>query len=251
MILTKLSTQVRSMRLKVLSICVLLLTGACSHDQALRPEQSSGIHTIAVVCDLPDQIDYVTIGMTVFNNVFEQVDVRPFDFDATAEDALRKSLGPKYNLVFPSHERLVGVDIRSKDTLASLRSRIHTDEAVDAYLLVSTFGYSSQFINSEVDFTNRKVGVVWRINPFTTVWPLVYVNLQAVLVDRRTLAIQAWHDVIMPAGAADVPMSRRLEGFEWRENWQAQMPSEQDRVVSTIRDMLAKGMPRTAAVMGL
>lgn len=186
--------------MKKIILVLLLIVGlaGCANTGPMKPEQKAGIHNVAIVSLLGDQLEFTKVGFTVFNNDYFVRDTSSWELDSNTQKTIANALqisSPDIKVVdVPFNRALLFKIYKSPDSWgdyasldrieAELKSKL-SETPVDAIILVY-----KQSAQDPVAFTSvhvRGFGVFYRTLPFVDSLMKPYAIFSIEVLDGKTL----------------------------------------------------------------
>lgn len=222
--------------------------------------------TVVVVPSVPDKLNVVTRGVTIFGNDLDQPDIKDWDLPGLIYTSTKQALGARY-VVSEAVPKDALIDYQSKMTAALdsddgianlLASEIKISPAPDLYIVYCVSARSHPYVDAlGTPYFMQDIGVsdMRPLLGLPGVPPAVHSFLEVTIIDGRTMKVLADTPLLMPLGKFTEPRPlyghqyaypiQELKHFEWHSKWADMPPAEQAKIRSTIEALLQTSVTYT------
>jgi hypothetical protein len=239
---------------------LLFVLAACA--QPVSKEQLGQIKTVGVISAIGEDLNFTTVGFTVFGNDFKQASIGSWGIDDYVVAQVGEALRSRYD-VRPVTYRRSAFTSQNMDTPVgwqgpfdkrrTIQEVIRTEaqpQGLDAYVVVTDFGSQFGTTNQGV----RGVGLV-KGGGLGTSRVGLHVLYRVIVVsghDQKVVG-QARAETL-PGSESSVFLrgpSREVGMNLWADGMQAMPASKQDEVKAGLRSLISRSLPPTLQSVGL
>ncbi|MFN4090889.1 MAG: hypothetical protein ACK4QW_17855 [Alphaproteobacteria bacterium] len=262
-----------TLRATVLGLALALLASCTFYQRPLPPGTVQGSERVAVAIAIPDQANFVRMGLTRFGNVDYKVPAEDWGLREIAKEAA-------FAYIRERHPAMTVVEIRSdfpREDFYTIRDGFGVGSEPTKVLPREVGGYLAEFVRATpADFvvivaavysalpdSNPSVanvradgfGIFSRWVPLDVPWISPFAAIEVAVIKKPDLVRLAGKQVTV----CDVPTCvDRDPGERWRafarryESWEAvQTPEKRDLVKSDVREAVAHGVRKGLTAVGL